>query len=87
MCHFRFIFSLTMACFEALQEIFQVCSVFVFSLSSLSGVRIYLNPFLIYLFKGAMDTPHCIATPPDTIQILLWTTVAVFGVVYTLLGN
>ncbi|XP_063696266.1 transmembrane protein 198 isoform X2 [Culicoides brevitarsis] len=37
---------------------------------------------------GAIETPHCIGTgkPPDTIQILLWTTVAVFGIVYTLLG-
>lgn len=33
-----------------------------------------------------MVTPSCIATPPDTIQILLWTIVAVFGIVYTLLG-
>lgn len=33
-----------------------------------------------------MENPGCIATPPDSVQIMLWTVVAVFGVVYTLLG-
>lgn len=33
-----------------------------------------------------MENPSCIVTPEDPVRILLWTTVAVFGVVYTLLG-
>lgn len=33
-----------------------------------------------------MENPGCIATPPDSVQIMLWTVVAVFGVVYTVLG-
>ncbi|XP_055374951.1 transmembrane protein 198 isoform X2 [Condylostylus longicornis] len=40
-------------------------------------------PFLI---KGIMDNPSCPSTPPETVQALLWTTVAVFGIVYALLG-
>lgn len=33
-----------------------------------------------------MDNPSCTTTPPETILSLLWTTVAVFGIVYAILG-
>lgn len=33
-----------------------------------------------------MDNPSCTSTPPETILSLLWTTVAVFGIVYAILG-
>lgn len=33
-----------------------------------------------------MENPTCPSTPPETISALLWTTVAVFGIVYALLG-
>lgn len=36
--------------------------------------------------KNAMDNPSCISTPPETILSLLWTTIAVFGIVYAILG-
>lgn len=34
-----------------------------------------------------MENPSCPSTPPETISALLWTTVAVFGIVYALLGK
>lgn len=34
-----------------------------------------------------MENPTCPATPPETISALLWTTMAVFGIVYALLGK
>ncbi|XP_058831490.1 transmembrane protein 198-like [Topomyia yanbarensis] len=42
-------------------------------------------PFLI---QNAMENPLCTATTPisSTPSVLLWTTIAVFGIVYTLLG-
>ncbi|KAG4065123.1 hypothetical protein HA402_007520 [Bradysia odoriphaga] len=43
----------------------------------------FVWPFLI---QGVMDDPSCPSTPPETISALLWTTVAVFGIVYALLG-
>lgn len=33
-----------------------------------------------------MNNPSCTSTPPETILSLLWTTVAVFGIVYAILG-
>lgn len=33
-----------------------------------------------------MEDPSCPSTPPETILALLWTTVAVFGIVYAILG-
>lgn len=33
-----------------------------------------------------MENPSCASTPPETILALLWTTVAVFGIVYAILG-
>lgn len=36
--------------------------------------------------QNAMDNPSCTSTPPETILSLLWTTVAVFGIVYAILG-
>lgn len=33
-----------------------------------------------------MENPSCITTPPETILSLLWTAVAVFGIVYAILG-
>lgn len=33
-----------------------------------------------------MENPACVSTPPETILALLWTTAAVFGIVYALLG-
>ncbi|CAD7087485.1 unnamed protein product [Hermetia illucens] len=39
-----------------------------------------------FLLQGAMENPSCPSTPPETISALLWTTVAVFGIVYALLG-
>ncbi|XP_050091983.1 transmembrane protein 198 [Anopheles aquasalis] len=42
-------------------------------------------PFLI---QNAMENPMCTSTTPanSTVAVLLWTTIAVFGIVYTLLG-
>lgn len=37
--------------------------------------------------QGVMENPSCPSTPPETISALLWTTVAVFGIVYALLGK
>lgn len=37
--------------------------------------------------QGAMENPSCPIKPPDTIPALLWTTIAVFGIVYALLGK
>lgn len=35
-----------------------------------------------------MENPACPSIPaPETISALLWTTIAVFGIVYALLGN
>lgn len=34
-----------------------------------------------------MEDPSCPTTPPDTILALLWTIVAVFGIVYAVLGK
>lgn len=34
-----------------------------------------------------MENPSCPSTPPETISALLWTTIAVFGIVYALLGE
>lgn len=36
--------------------------------------------------KNAMENPSCTTTPPETILSLLWTAVAVFGIVYAILG-
>lgn len=33
-----------------------------------------------------MENPSCTTTPPETILSLLWTAVAVFGIVYAILG-
>lgn len=33
-----------------------------------------------------MENPSCMSTPPDTLLSLLWTTIAVFGIVYAILG-
>lgn len=43
----------------------------------------FVWPFLI---QNAMENPSCPTTPPETILALLWTTIAVFGIVYALLG-
>ncbi|XP_031621358.1 transmembrane protein 198 [Contarinia nasturtii] len=40
-------------------------------------------PFMI---QNAMNNPSCTSTPPETILSLLWTTVAVFGIVFAILG-
>ncbi|KAL1382802.1 hypothetical protein pipiens_013221 [Culex pipiens pipiens] len=42
-------------------------------------------PFLI---QNAMENPLCTTATPanSTVSVLLWTTIAVFGIVYTLLG-
>lgn len=34
-----------------------------------------------------MENPSCLSTPQNTILALLWTAVAVFGIVYALLGK
>ncbi|KAL1382256.1 hypothetical protein pipiens_013272, partial [Culex pipiens pipiens] len=41
-------------------------------------------PFLI---QNAMENPLCTTATPanSTVSVLLWTTIAVFGIVYTLL--
>lgn len=36
--------------------------------------------------QNAMENPSCTSTPPETILSLLWTTIAVFGIVYAILG-
>lgn len=33
-----------------------------------------------------MENPSCTTTPPETTLSLLWTAVAVFGIVYAILG-
>ncbi|XP_055593325.1 transmembrane protein 198 [Uranotaenia lowii] len=41
-----------------------------------------------FLLQNAMEDPLCTAATPasSTVSVLLWTTIAVFGIVYTLLG-
>lgn len=47
----------------------------------------YLKKFLIFYFQNVMENPQCTSAPPEKIFVLLWTTIAVFGIVYTLLGE
>lgn len=37
-------------------------------------------------FQGLLEGTPCTTSPPDTLAALLWTIIAVFGIVYTLLG-
>lgn len=71
--------------------IFNLCWLFVYSYWSrhtiFNGIKIKTFSLVICSFQqNAMENPACLATPPETILALLWTTVAVFGIVYALLG-
>ncbi|XP_059621094.1 transmembrane protein 198 [Phlebotomus argentipes] len=39
-----------------------------------------------FLLQGVMDTSICPTSQPDMVEVLLWTTCAVFGFVYMMLG-
>lgn len=41
----------------------------------------------LFNFKGIMENPNCAPKSPDPLSALFWTTIAVFGIVYALLGK
>lgn len=45
-----------------------------------------IDLLLVFFPQNAMENPSCLSPPPETILALLWTTVAVFGIVYAILG-
>lgn len=41
----------------------------------------------LFNLKGIMENPNCTPRSPDPLSALFWTTIAVFGIVYALLGK